>query len=443
MTKLALYDIILQNRMVYVYEGEKMDLQGILKLIDERKSELFELLSSLIKINSETFGAEGGNEGEIAKYLYSVCEKAGIEAELYTPLDVEGFDSHKERMNGYNLNGRYNLTARFRGRENVDTLMLMGHSDTVQVGDRANWDFDPFCGEIKDGKILGRGANDDKFALAASLFLFKLFKQIDFVPRSNMLFSAYCDEEYGGSHGALAAVLKYPCENILNIDGMADEIWHCATGGQDVEYTFRTENAAESAETGARAILTALEVLEEFKNNRKRELGENRFYRGTAVAELPMYYLEVRVGDNGSDLGVGKIAFEYFTDKTEPEIYAELDSLNEKLSERLRPMGILSCGFRPLCRFFHYVFCEPDSRIVNELLAAYEAAGAKRPNVCGSCLSDYSVISKYGSKSSLTFGIAKNFAEPGGPHQNNEFVDCEKLVELTKIIAAYIFNTMG
>ena len=419
-----------------------MKLQDIFLLIDERRDELFDMLASLIKINSETYGAEGGNEGEIAKRLYSAFSDIGIEADLYTPLEVEGFDVHHERMKNYNLEGRYNLTARLKGREDRDSLMLMGHSDTVRVGDIANWDFDPFCGEIKDGRILGRGANDDKFALAVSLFLFKLFKESGFVPRSNVLFSAYCDEEYGGSHGALAAVMRYPCDNILNIDGMEGEVWHCAAGGQDIEYTFRTDRAAESAEPCARAVSTVLDILEEFKNNRKKELSENRFYKGTAVVDLPMYYLEVRVGNDGNDLGVGKIVFEFFTDKTEAEIHAELDALNEKLSDALRPMGITSGGFKPLCRFFHYAFCEPDSKIVNDLLSAYESAGAERPRVCGSCLSDYSVISKYGTQSSVTFGIAKSFADEGGPHQSNEFVDCDKLVELTKIVAAYIFNTM-
>ena len=49
--------------------------------------------------------------------------------------------------------------------------MIMGHSDTVQTGDPANWEFDPFCGLIKDGKIFGRGSVDDKYALATALFI--------------------------------------------------------------------------------------------------------------------------------------------------------------------------------------------------------------------------------------------------------------------------------
>lgn len=420
-----------------------MDLNSFFQLIDERKEDLFELVGSFIKINSESRGKEGGNEEALAKSVYLHCKDIGLDAELYSPLDIEGFTEHPEHIPEYCLDNRYNVTARLRGREDADTLMIMGHSDTVAVGDMSNWRFSPFCGRIEDGKILGRGACDDKYALALSLFLMRLFKEIGFVPKSNILFTAYCDEEYGGSHGALAAVLKYPCRHILNIDGMDGEIWHCGTGGQDVEYSFAAKSSVESAELCAKAIPVVLDAFEAFAAKRKKELEENGYYCGTAVAKLPLRYREIRVGSNGSDLGVGKIAFEYFTDKTEKEIREELDALDAVLSERLSPLGIKSRGFQPLCRFFHYVHCAPDSPIVTDLSSAYKAVTGKEPRVCGACLSDASVLSKYGTQSLVTFGIAKGFSDEGGPHQNNEYVDCDKLVELTKIIATYIFNTLG
>ena len=74
--------------------------------------------------------------------------------------------------------------------------------------------------------------------------------------------------------------------------------------------------------------------------------------------------------------------------------------------------------------------------------AATEATG-KAPIVCGSCLSDLSVISKYGSSEAFAFGMGRDFSLPGGAHQPNEYIECDKLVEFTKTIAAYIVNTMG
>jgi len=67
----------------------------------------------------------------------------------------------------------------------------------------------------------------------------------------------------------------------------------------------------------------------------------------------------------------------------------------------------------------------------------------KEPIVCGSCLSDLSVISKYGSSRAYGFGAGRGFSEPGGAHQPNEYIECEKFLEYTKVIAAYILKVLG
>ena len=42
-----------------------------------------------------------------------------------------------------------------------------GHTDVVPVGNPATWRVDPFAGAIVDGRLIGRGANDMKGAIAA------------------------------------------------------------------------------------------------------------------------------------------------------------------------------------------------------------------------------------------------------------------------------------
>ena len=46
-------------------------------MIDERKGELFELLSSFVKINTENF-RDSGNEEELARKIHKMCEECGI-----------------------------------------------------------------------------------------------------------------------------------------------------------------------------------------------------------------------------------------------------------------------------------------------------------------------------------------------------------------------------
>lgn len=419
-----------------------MEINTICKLIEERKDELFDMLSNLIKINSESFG-EYGNEEECARYIHKLCLDLGLESDIYSPLDIEGFDKHPDYMPGRNLENRLNVVARWHGEENTDELMLMAHSDTVKIGDLANWKSDPLGGVIKDGKVFGRGACDDKYAIATILFIIKLLKEAGFEPKANMLFAAYSDEEYGGSHGALAAVTKYPCKRIVSADGRQDQIWHCGSGGGELKYIFHTKETVDSAKITAMAIPVVLEVVEKFAANRRRELEDNRFYKGTIIPQTSLRYMGVKAGNAGADLGTGEVYFVFYTDKTKDEIYAELKDFDAEIKERLLPLGIIGDGFKPATRFFHYVFCEPDSEDVKLMLEASREAIGTEPIVCGSCLSDLSVISKYGSSRAFAFGAGRDFSEEGGAHQPNEFIQCDKLVDYTKTMAAFVIKVLG
>ena len=419
-----------------------MNIKEMCSLIDSRKEELFELLSELVKINSESFG-DCGNEEECARYIYSLCEKMGLESDIFSPLDVEKFTEHPDYMDGRNLEKRYNVVARWNGEEDIDELMLMGHSDTVKIGDLANWVTEPLSGSIKDGKIFGRGACDDKYALATIIFIIKLLKESGFKPQKNLLMAAYSDEEYGGSHGALAAVLKYPCKRILNADGRKDQIWHCGSGGGEMKYLFHTAETVDSAKKTALGIPIVLEVLDKFAAKRSEELEKNRFYKGTIIPKTSLRYMGIKAGNAGADLGQGEVYFVFYTDKSKDEIYDEFNELEKEIAQKLSPLGIVGDGFVPATRFFHYVYSEPDSEDIKLMVEASKEAIGIEPNVCGSCLSDLSVISKYGSSRAFAYGAGRDFSLEGGAHQPNEFIECDKLVEFAKSIAAYIIKVLG
>ena len=418
-----------------------MNIKEICSIIDERQNELYTLLSDLVKINSENFQTYG-NEAECAEFVKKLCEEKGFETELYSPLVIDDFENHPDYFPGRNLENRPNVTARWKGEENEDALMLMAHSDTVRIGNPANWTVDPLGGEIRDGKIWGRGAVDDKYGVATAIFVMGLLKEIGYVPRKNILFSAYSDEEYGGSHGALAASLRYPCDRIVNLDGKDFEIWQCATGGGEVKYKFHTEGPVDTAYLTGRGIAVVMDVLEKFGANRKAELEANRFYKSTIIPKTSFRYMGLKAGDGGADLGRGEAYFVFYTDKLKEEIWEEFRELEKEIAEKLAPLGIIGDGFEPNTRFFHYTFIEADnSSIIDMQKAALQATG-RQLTPCASCLSDLSVIQKYGSPNAYGFGIGRSFSEYGGSHQPDEYVPCDRLLEYAKIIAAYIVNTL-
>ncbi len=112
-----------------------------------------ELLQQLIKIPSvnpdDAPGTDKTHEQDIADWLKPLLEGHGFKVTLEEVLP-----------------GRPNLIARSPGPTSRKRIMLAPHLDTVGVGGMT---IDPFCGDIKDGKIWGRGASDTKGPMAAMI----------------------------------------------------------------------------------------------------------------------------------------------------------------------------------------------------------------------------------------------------------------------------------
>src|SRR4029079_11049591 len=63
---------------------------------------------------------------------------------------------------------RPNLVARLRGEADGRRLVLLSHVDTV-LAEPADWQRDPWSGEIADGELWGRGSQDMKSQTAAEV----------------------------------------------------------------------------------------------------------------------------------------------------------------------------------------------------------------------------------------------------------------------------------
>ena len=57
-------------------------------------------------------------------------------------------------------------------------VALDGHVDTVDVGDPAQWQRDPFSGDVEDGIVYGRGTADMKGGVASSVYAGALLKAL-------------------------------------------------------------------------------------------------------------------------------------------------------------------------------------------------------------------------------------------------------------------------
>ena len=104
----------------------------------------------------------------IRKQSLSTREK-DVANELKSMMEEAGFDEVK-------IDGLGNVIGRIGSGKKV--IALDGHIDTVDLGNRENWSFDPLAGEVKDGFVHGRGSVDQKGGPAAFVTAGKILKEI-------------------------------------------------------------------------------------------------------------------------------------------------------------------------------------------------------------------------------------------------------------------------
>ncbi|MHA2406788.1 MAG: M20 family metallopeptidase [Candidatus Ranarchaeia archaeon] len=123
-----------------------MDEESILSLIET--DDTVELLQKLIQTVTTNPPA---HELPLVEWVGDYMKKAGFEVEVLPFGDRRG-----------------NLLARLPGSGGKPTLIFNAHFDTVPEGDKP-WIFDPYSGTVSDGKIYGRGAADMKGGMAAMI----------------------------------------------------------------------------------------------------------------------------------------------------------------------------------------------------------------------------------------------------------------------------------
>ena len=104
---------------------------------------------------------------------------------------------------------RANLVARLPGRGGGRSLLLLSHTDTV-VADPAEWQVDPWSGDVRDGEVWGRGALDMKGQVAVAAVAMASLARDGFDPAGDLLLAACADEEVGDGFGLTWLCQEHP-----------------------------------------------------------------------------------------------------------------------------------------------------------------------------------------------------------------------------------------
>jgi acetylornithine deacetylase/succinyl-diaminopimelate desuccinylase-like protein len=130
-----------------------------------------------------------GDEAPLAAFLVGLLRRAGVEAALV------------ETPRGESRVGRAAAWGMLRGTGERAALVLLAHLDTVPV-DAERWREAPFAGAVRDGYVIGRGAQDAKGVAVIQLMALLELARRDTPLARDVIFLATPDEESGGRDGA-------------------------------------------------------------------------------------------------------------------------------------------------------------------------------------------------------------------------------------------------
>jgi acetylornithine deacetylase/succinyl-diaminopimelate desuccinylase-like protein len=145
-------------------------------------AEILKHFQALVRIDTSD---PPGDERPAVEYLKKVLDAEGI------PYKVFSKDPK-----------RPNLVARLKGSGAKRPILIMGHTDTVNV-DPAKWkDHGPFSADLAGGHIYGRGTVDDKDNVVAALMTIILLKRLNVPLDRDVIFLAEAAEEGNSELGA-------------------------------------------------------------------------------------------------------------------------------------------------------------------------------------------------------------------------------------------------
>jgi Acetylornithine deacetylase/Succinyl-diaminopimelate desuccinylase and related deacylases len=146
---------------------------------------IIELAKRIIPV--QAISPESGGEGE--------GKRADVLMEILTEMGVKNVQRYEVR-DSHNV-VRPSLVVKEGNRDR--TFWIVAHIDTVPIGNRSLWSYDPFQPTVKGDRIYGRGTSDNGQAVFLSLLLLRKLRKADLKYNIGIVFVA--DEEVGSKYG--------------------------------------------------------------------------------------------------------------------------------------------------------------------------------------------------------------------------------------------------
>lgn len=161
---------------------------AVLREVDRAADEIVDFAARLIRI--PTVNPPGEEYRPCAELIAAELGRHGAVAHL---LPADGRAEHTTS------HPRVNVVGSHAGTHSIKAVHLNGHFDVVPAGE--GWTMDPFGGQVRDGRLYGRGACDMKAGLASAMFAAVAIARAGVRHAAPIEISGTVDEESGGFAG--------------------------------------------------------------------------------------------------------------------------------------------------------------------------------------------------------------------------------------------------
>jgi acetylornithine deacetylase len=376
---------------------------------------LVETLQKLVQINSVNPGLVPGNPGEyeIGAYITEVLRTIG--------LDPQFHEIQPDRVN---------VVATLEGSGGGKSLMLNGHMDTVGVQGMER----PFSGEVKEGRVYGRGAQDMKGSLDGMLAAFKALGDADIRLKGDLVFAAVADEEYRSiGTEALVQTVSADAAIVTEPTGLDVCLAHRGFGLFEFETTGRAAHGSRYQD-GIDANIHMGRILKELDKLSQTLLNSPAHHL------LGPPSLHVPVIKGGSELFIYsdrcKISVERRTlpGEEREDIHKEMDSILSGLSANDRKFR---ASVKPILYRDAYEI-SPDSELVKLISLSIKEVRGREPAYIGHhWWEDSALLAEQGIQTAI-FG-----PEGEGIHSHEEWVNIQSVIDFAEIITRIAIQFCG
>ena len=211
-----------------------------------------------------------------------------------------------------------------------------GHIDTVGIGNRENWRFDPYEGYETDTEIGGRGGSDQEGGIASAVYAAKIMKELDLIPKDvRILVTATVQEEDcdGLCWQYIHKEDGITPEFVVSTEPTDGGIYRGHRGRMEIRVDMHGVSCHGSApERGDNAIIKMAEVIQNVRDLNENDDADGNEIKGLVKMLNPKYnpasYEDARFLGRGT-ITVSQIYF------TSPSRCAVADSCSVSLDRRM------------------------------------------------------------------------------------------------------------